>query len=228
MDSSLLETLSVWILPVLLAVTFHEAAHAWAAWMCGDPTAQQQDRLSFNPFKHVDPVGTILVPGMLILMGAGMLFGWAKPVPVNPNNLRVPRRDMMLVAAAGPSANVVIAFVSAILIYAVPYLPGTIGEWALYTLWNSIWLNVLLAVFNMLPVPPLDGSKVAMGMLPPRQAMLMESLERYGYFIVLGVFFLLPSLLGNIGLDLPIGRWLIGIPAGVLRDLLLYVTGNPL
>ena len=228
MDNSILETLSVWILPVLLAVTFHEAAHAWAAWLCGDPTAQQQDRLSFNPFKHVDLVGTILVPGMLILMGTGMLFGWAKPVPVNPANLRVPRRDMMLVAAAGPSANVVIALVSTILLYAVPYLPGTIGEWAFYTLRNSIWLNVVLAVFIMLPVPPLDGSKVAIGMLPPRQAMLMESLEKYGYFVVLGLFFLLPSILGNFGLYLPIGQWFIGIPAGVLMDLLLYVTGNPL
>jgi Zn-dependent protease len=202
MDNSVLGIIAVWALPVLLAVTFHEAAHAWAAWMCGDPTAKQQNRLSFNPINHIDPVGTILVPGMLILMGTGMLFGWAKPVPVNPHHMRVPRRDMMLVAAAGPSANMVLAFVSALLLHAVPFLPGDIAEWAYLTLRNSIWLNVILAVL----------------------AMKLESLERFGFLIVLGVFFLLPSLFSKVGLDVPIAEWVILMPAGVLIDLLLYVT----
>jgi Zn-dependent protease len=226
MDNSVLGIIAVWALPVLLAVTFHEAAHAWAAWMCGDPTAKQQDRLSFNPINHIDPVGTILVPGMLILMGTGMLFGWAKPVPVNPHHMRVPRRDMMLVAAAGPSANMVIAFVSALLLHAVPFLPGNIGIWAEETLLNSLWLNIVLAVFNMIPLPPLDGGKVAVGMLPHRQAIKLESLERFGFLIVLGVFFVLPSLTAKIGVYLPIGKWLIWEPASVMANLLFYVTGH--
>ncbi len=226
MDNSVLGIAAVWALPVLLAVTFHEAAHAWAAWLCGDPTAKQQGRLSFNPITHIDPVGTILVPAMLIISGAGMLFGWAKPVPVNPNHMRVPRRDMMLVAAAGPSANMVIAFVSAILLYLVPFLSGDIGEWAEETLFNSIWLNIVLAVFNMIPLPPLDGGKVAVGMLPHRQAVKLESLERFGFLIVLGMFFVLPSLAEKAGIHLPIGEWLISGPASLMANLLFYVTGH--
>jgi Zn-dependent protease len=226
MNNSIVGMIAVWALPVLLAITFHEAAHAWAAWMCGDPTAKQQDRLSFNPIKHIDPIGTILVPGMLILLNAGIMFGWARPVPVDPRYMRVPRRDMMLVAAAGPSANMVIAFLSAILLHAAPYLPGTIGEWAWQTLWNSIWLNVVLAVFNMIPLPPLDGGKVAVGMLPHRHAIKLESLERFGFMIILGLFFLLPSLGEDIGISLPIGEWLIAKPAGIMANLLFYVTGH--
>ncbi len=226
MDNSILGIVAVWALPVLLAVTFHEAAHAWAAWLCGDPTAKQQDRLSFNPINHIDPVGTILVPAMLIISGSGMLFGWAKPVPVDPRHMRVPRRDMMLVAAAGPSANMVIAFISAILLYLVPFLSGDIGKWAEETLFNSIWLNIVLAVFNMIPLPPLDGGKVAVGMLPHRQAVKLESLERFGFLIVLGIFFVLPSLLARAGINLPIGEWLIWKPANLMVNLLFYVTGH--
>jgi Zn-dependent protease len=228
MDSSIIQAISVWALPVLLAITFHEAAHAWAAWLCGDTTAQQQNRLSFNPINHIDPVGTILVPGMLILMGTGMMFGWAKPVPVNTRNLRVPRRDMMLVAAAGPAANMTIALVAAILFHLVDYLPGSIAEWAGTTLWYTIWFNVILAVFNMLPLPPLDGGKVAVGLLPHRQAIKLESLERYGFMLVLGLFFVVPSLAGNAGIHLPIGQWLIGYPASIVRELLFYITGHGL
>ena len=143
---------------------------------------------------------------MLILTGAGILFGWAKPVPVDPNHMRVPRRDMMLVAAAGPSANMVIAFISAILLHVAPYFPGQIAVWAEATLWNSILLNIVLAVFNMIPLPPLDGGKVAVGMLPREQAMKLESLERFGFLIVLGVFFLLPSLTEKVGVNLPVAR----------------------
>lgn len=165
---------------------------------------------------------------MLILTGAGILFGWAKPVPVNPHHLRVPRRDMMLVAAAGPSANMVIAFISAVLLHLAPYLPGQTAVWAEATLWNSILLNIVLAVFNMIPLPPLDGGKVAVGLLPHQQAMKLESLERFGFLIVLGIFFVLPSFLDRVGIDLPIGEWLIWRPVIVAANLLFYVTGHPL
>ena len=228
MDNTVLYTISVWALPVLVAITFHEAAHAWAAWLCGDPTAQQQGRLSFNPVSHIDPIGTILVPGLLIMTGTGMLFGWAKPVPVDTRYLRVPRRDMMLVAAAGPSANMVIALVSAILMHLADFMPDMIANWASLTLWNSIWLNVVLAVFNMIPLPPLDGGKVAVGMLPHHQAIKLESLERFGFLIVLGIFFVLPSLFDRAGVDLPIAKWLIIMPAQVMAKLLFYVTGHQL
>jgi len=140
--------------------------------------------------------------------------------------MHVPRRDMMLVAAAGPAANIVIAFVSAILLHIAPHLPGQIATWAEATLLNSIWLNVVLAVFNMIPLPPLDGGKVAVGMLPHQQAIKLESLERFGFLIVLGVFFLLPSLTAKVGLDLPIGEWLIWKPASLLANLLFYATGH--
>ncbi len=165
---------------------------------------------------------------MLLLMGTGMMFGWAKPVPVNTRNLRVPRRDMMLVAAAGPAANMTIALVAALLFHLVPYLPDSIGEWAGTTLWYTIWFNVILAIFNMLPLPPLDGGKVAVGLLPYRQAMKLESLERFGYMTVIGLFMILPRLLENAGIDFPIGSWLIFYPANIMAELLFYITGHGL
>jgi len=222
---SIAVTVSVWVLPVLLAITFHEAAHGWVAWRLGDPTAKQQDRVTFNPLAHIDPVGTVLLPAMLILMKAGFVFGWAKPVPVDPRYLRNPRRDMMLVAAAGPAANIVIAYISALLIHVAPILPDMMAGWAERTLWNSVLLNVLLAVFNMIPLPPLDGGKVAVGLLPYRYARPLAELERYGFLIILGVFFVLPMLGDSIGVDLRIAQWVIWPPFALIRDVLVFASG---
>ncbi|MDE2182119.1 MAG: site-2 protease family protein [Alphaproteobacteria bacterium] len=159
------EILSIvsFVVVALLAITLHEAAHAWVAAACGDDTARQLGRVSFNPLRHIDPVGTILLPGFLFAVNAPFLFGWAKPVPVAWSRLRHPRRDMMLVAAAGPAANFVLAALSAV---AVQIVPDGAGPWLADALGASVQLNLILGVLNLIPVPPLDGSKVVAGLLP--------------------------------------------------------------
>src|SRR5215475_12837048 len=159
-----LDTVSVWILPVLLAITLHEAAHGYAAWRLGDDTAYKLGRVSANPFRHVDPFGTVLLPGMLLLSGSSFMFGYAKPVPVKINNLHQPRRDSMLVAAAGPAANLLIAVASAVLIHVVQFLPAEAASWSQKTLYLSLGFNVFLAVLNMLPVPPLIGRNLGINL----------------------------------------------------------------
>ena len=146
---------SIWVLPVLLAITMHEAAHGWVAWKLGDDTAKLLGRVTFNPLVHIDRFGTIILPSLLITFG-GFLFGWAKPVPVNFGRLGHPRRDMVLVAAAGPAINIGLAILSAIGLHFVPFLGPEFVEWVARNLINSININLLLAIFNMLPLPPLD------------------------------------------------------------------------
>ncbi len=221
----IVRTASVWILPVLLAITLHEAAHAWVAWRLGDPTAKQQGRVTFNPFSHIDPVGTVALPAILILAKAPILFGWAKPVPIDARYLANPRRDMVLIAAAGPAANLLLALLSALAIHLVPLLPEIAARWAWESLWNAVILNLVLAIFNMLPLPPLDGGKVAVGLLPYHIAVRLGALERYGFLIILALFFLLPMLGDGIGADLDILRWVIWWPVAQLRDLLVFVAG---
>ena len=161
-----LYTASTWIVPLFIAITFHEAAHAFAAWKLGDETARHLGRVTFNPLKHVDPFGTILLPALLFLTKAPFLFGWAKPVPVAFQRLGKPRRDMALVAMAGPLTNIVLAFASAALLRLVWLLPEEIAPWFVQTLYQSILLNLILAIFNMFPLPPLDGGRVALSILP--------------------------------------------------------------
>jgi len=217
---------SVWILPLLLAITLHEAAHGYAAWKLGDDTAYRMGRVTFNPLRHIDPVGTLLVPALLLLGSGGrVMFGFAKPVPVNFRRLRNPRGDMVLVAAAGPGTNLALALISALLFHIVPFLPPVLDSWVFNNLYNSVWLNVILAIFNMLPIPPLDGGRVAVGLLPDSLAMPLARLERFGVFIVLGAIFLLPWVGGQVGLDLNVFKVLIGEPADYIVFLIMKIAG---
>lgn len=223
--NAILHGISVWLLPALIAITFHEASHGFVALRFGDDTALRAGRVTFNPFKHIDPFGTILLPGLLLLMRSPFLFGYAKPVPVNFGRLRNPRQDMVWVAAAGPGINLALAFASALLVHGVPLLPEAAGKWAIENLSNSIQINVVLAVFNMLPIPPLDGGRVAVGLLPDALAYPLARLERWGMFIILGGLFILPLIGGQLGVDLNIFSWLVGVPVDYLIGLILKVTG---
>ena len=190
--ASTLYTASTWVLPVLLAITLHEASHGFVAHLRGDDTAWRLGRVSFNPLKHVDPFGTILLPGLLLFLHSPFLFGYAKPVPVNFRALKNPRRDMVLVAAAGPGINIALAIAAALLAHAVGFLPIGAQQWTLLNLKNAIVINVVLAVFNMIPLPPLDGGRVAVGLLPDVLARPLAQLEGYGMMIIIGLIFVLP------------------------------------
>jgi Zn-dependent protease len=218
--------LSVWTIPVLLAITLHEAAHGFVAWRLGDDTAYRLGRVTFNPLRHIDPFGTILLPAMLLFVSGGrIMFGFAKPVPVNFMRLRRPRRDMVWVAAAGPGVNLLMALAAAMLLHLVPALPVEFGRWVLHNLQNAVWINVLLAVFNMLPMPPLDGGRVAVGLLPLPLARSLQRLERFGFAIIIGGVFLLPWIGRTVGLDLNVFHWLVVTPALYVTDLILSVAG---
>lgn len=201
---NLIQTLAIWALPVIFAITLHEAAHGYVARHFGDPTAWQLGRVSLNPLRHIDPIGTIVVPALILatssmLAGGGILFGWAKPVPVNFGRLRNPKRDMLWVAAAGPGANLVMALGWAFLLKMATLMPD--GSFALPMAEMGkagIKINAALMLLNLLPIPPLDGGRIAVSLLPHRAAWRFAQLEPYGFVILLALLFtgILDDILG--------------------------------
>jgi Zn-dependent protease len=226
LQNSTIYAVSVWVLPVLIAITFHEAAHGFVAHHFGDNTAWQLGRVSFNPLKHIDPFGTLLLPAILLLSHAPFLFGYAKPVPVNFRALRHPRLDMVWVALAGPATNIALALVAAAALHLLPFAPESAAQWLFDNLKNALLINVVLAVFNMLPIPPLDGGRVAVGLLPNVLAIPLSRLEPYGMLILIGFLILLPMVGTQLGLNLDVISTILRTVTGYVIWLLLLVTGN--
>ena len=217
---------SIWVLPAITAITLHEAAHGWVALKLGDDTAQRMGRVSFNPARHIHPFGTLVLPGILLMMQAPFLFGYAKPVPVNFGRLRRPKRDMIWVAAAGPGINLAMAYLAAILMYATVLVPDVAGPWLFQNLKNALLLNVVLAVFNMLPLPPLDGSRVVLGLLPRGLAMRYARLERYGMAIIIGLLIVPPLVGAQIGMKLDLLPWVLVTPVEIVIETILTLAGH--
>jgi Zn-dependent protease len=214
---SIIHGISIWALPVMLAIILHEVAHGWVADKLGDDTARWMGRLTLNPIKHIDPIGTILVPVILLVVGSPFLFGYAKPVPINFRKLRHPKRDMVWVALAGPATNVLLALASTAILAWMVALPPSMNHIANpigAMCQASILINMVLCIFNLIPVPPLDGGRVAVGLLPGRYAYYLSRLEPYGFMIVIVLLFtgvlsriIGPAVLGS-------AAWLAGL-AGV-------------
>ena len=213
------------IIPLVLAIVFHEVAHGWTARALGDPTAAELNRLSLNPLRHVDPFGTIVLPGMLKLAGLPV-FGWAKPVPVVPQRLRNPRVGMMLVAVAGPGMNLLMALIGAVLlgVLVAPYrdvAPTGLAAFAMLNLVNFLAINVFLALFNLLPIPPFDGSHVVEGLLPRGAAAAYASLRPYAFLLMIALLVVLPMIAPELDVVraylLPPVEWLTGLYMQVVK-----------
>jgi Zn-dependent protease len=224
MDIELLNNIVLLVIPVIVAITFHEAAHGYVALHFGDSTAKDEGRVTLNPLKHIDPFGTVLLPAILYFT-AGFLFGYAKPVPVKFGNLRNPRWDMIWVAIAGPAMNITLAVISAILLRIALTQGQTSESPFVQVLMSSVYLNAILAVFNMLPLPPLDGSKVLAPFLPIQLARPYLALERFGMVILLLLVFIFPLLAQRSGIDFDVLGLLVLDPAQAVVRAILSVVG---
>jgi Zn-dependent protease len=226
LSNNTIYAVSVWVIPLVLAITFHEAAHAFVAHRLGDNTAYQLGRVSFNPLKHIDPFGTLLLPAILLISHSSFLFGYAKPVPVNFRGLRHPRIDMVWVALAGPATNIGLALIAATGFHLLGLVPPSAAQWVADNLKNALVINIVLAVFNMLPIPPLDGGRVAVGLLPNVLAIPLSRLEPYGMLILIGFLIILPMAGTQLGLNLDVISTILRTVTGYVIQLLLLVTGN--
>ena len=223
----LIYIVSTWVLPVLIAITFHEAAHGYVARFLGDDTASRLGRVSLNPVRHIDPFGTISLPAILLLARSPFLFGYAKPVPVNFRALRNPRIGMVLVAAAGPVMNIGLAIAAVLAFPLIVYLPTVVAaEWTALNLKNALIINVILAAFNLFPLPPLDGGRIVVGLLPNVLAKKFALVEPYGLMILIGLLIILPLLGAQLGINLNFVSHLISVSANAVIQTILWLTGN--
>ncbi|MFD0913224.1 site-2 protease family protein [Methylophilus luteus] len=188
MELTAIQKIAAYALPILFAITVHEAAHGYVAKYFGDLTAERMGRITLNPFKHIDPLGTILLPALSVLLG-GVLFGWAKPVPVNFANLRRPKKDMLWVALAGPASNFVMAIGWGLILARIALFPANAQEFMAQMSLAGIQINLVLMVLNLLPLPPLDGGRIAVSLLPMKAAIAFSSVERYGMLILIALLF---------------------------------------
>jgi Zn-dependent protease len=217
---------SVWVLPLVIAITFHEAAHGFVAHHFGDNTAWDQGRVSFNPLRHIDPFGTLIMPAILLLSHSPFLFGYAKPVPVNFRALNNPRLDMVWVALAGPATNIALALIAAAAFHLLNYAPENAAQWLADNLQNALRINVILAIFNMMPIPPLDGGRVAVGLLPRMLAAPLARLEPYGMLILIGILIVLPLAGSQFGLNLDVISAILRTTTDYVIQSILVLTGN--
>jgi len=221
-QDNIVAKIAVWLVPLVIAIVFHEVAHGLVARSLGDPTASERGRLSFNPIKHVDLFGTVLLPLMLVISQAGAIFGWAKPVPVNYARLRNPRRDMVLVALAGPGMNLLLAIAGAAILAATMSLSGSAEDGAtlfiVKNLLNFIGINIFLGVFNLLPVPPFDGGHVVEGLLPPAAALQFRKIGRFSLVVMVLLLLVLPRLSPNADI---IGR----VVSPIVNSIIVAILG---